>query len=56
MTSYKIIGPLPVAGHEPGETVTTDDLTGCDVDHLIEAGHIATSKTPTKAAPALSKE
>ena len=52
-TTYKIVGPLPVAGKQPGENVTTDDLDGCDVQHLIEAGHIApTGKSTTKAAPA----
>ena len=52
-TTYKIVGPLPVAGKQPGETVTTDDLTGCDVEHLIGAGHLApTSKSTTKAAQA----
>jgi|GEM_PF-1734371 hypothetical protein len=56
MSTYKIVGPLRVAGHEPGEVVTTDDLDGCDVNHLLEAGHLAPSKTPTKAAPAREKE
>lgn len=52
-TTYKIVGPLSVAGKQPGENVTTDDLDGCDVRHLIEAGHIApTGKSTTKAAPA----
>jgi hypothetical protein len=47
-----------VAGKQPGETVTTDDLDGCDVNHLVEAGHIAPiSKSTTKAAQAAdSKE
>ena len=58
MSNYKIVGPLPVAGKQPGETVTTDDLDGCDVEHLIGAGHLApTSKSTTKAAQAAdSKE
>jgi len=55
VSTYKIVGPLPVAGKQPGESVTTDDLDGCDVQHLIEAGHIApTSKSTTKAAQAES--
>lgn len=55
MSTYKIVGPLPVAGKQPGENVTTNDLDGCDVQHLIEAGHIApTSKSTTKAAQAES--
>ena len=33
--------------------ITTDDLDGCDVEHLIGAGHLApTSKSTTKAAQA----
>lgn len=48
MSSYKIVGPHPVCGHEPGDVVKSDDLTGANVDHLIEAGHIApvTTKAP----------
>lgn len=53
MSTYKIVGPLPVAGKQPGEVVTTDDLTGCDVEHLVGAGHLApVSKSTTKAAQA----
>lgn len=57
MSTYKIVGQLPVVGKQPGETVTLDDLDGCDVNHLIEAGHLApTSKSTTKAAQAEPKE
>lgn len=58
MSTYKIVGPLPVAGKQPGENVTTDELEGCDVEHLIGAGHLApTGKSTTKAAQAAdSKE
>jgi hypothetical protein len=55
VSTYKIVGPLPVAGKQPGEDVTTDDLEGCDVVHLVEAGHIApTGKSTNKAAQATS--
>lgn len=56
MSTWKIVGPLRVAGHEPGETVTIDDLDGCDVNHLVEAGHLVPTKSTTKAAPATEKE
>lgn len=56
-TTYKIVGPLPVAGKQPGEDVTSDDLAGCDVEHLVGAGHLAPVSKSTKAAPAAdSKE
>lgn len=51
MALYKIVGSLPVCDHEPGSTVGDDDLTGADVTHLIEAGHLEPTKA-TKAAPA----
>lgn len=51
MALYKIVGPLPVCGHEPGSTVGDDDLTGADVTHLIEAGHLEPTKA-VKADPA----
>ena len=44
MATYKIVGPLNIAGHEPGEVISDDDLIGASVDHLIEAGHIAETK------------
>ena len=47
MNTYKIVGPLPVAGHEPGDIVSDDDLVGCDVEHLIGAGHLINTKSKT---------
>ena len=47
MNTYKIIGPLPVAGHLSGDVVSDDDLEGCDIKHLIGAGHIASIKSKT---------
>lgn len=46
MATYKIVGPFPVAGRNPGETVTDDDLSayGGVAELLIEAGHITTTK------------
>lgn len=47
MNTYKIVGPLPVAGHQPGEIVSDDELEGCDIEHLIGAGHLANTKSKT---------
>lgn len=47
MNTYKIIGSLPVAGHLPGDVVSDDDLEGCDIEHLISAGHLASTKSKT---------
>lgn len=47
MNTYKIVGPLNVVGHEPGEIVNDDDLKGCDIEHLIGAGHLASTKSKT---------
>lgn len=47
MNTYKIVGPLCVAGHEPGDVVSDDDLEGCDIEHLIGAGHLASTKSKT---------
>lgn len=55
MNTYKIIGSLPVAGHLPDDVVSDDDLEGCDIEHLIGAGHLASTKSKTnpvdKATP-----
>jgi hypothetical protein len=49
MTTYKIVGGHRVADHEPGDILTTEDLAGLNVDHLIEAGHIEATTKATKA-------
>ncbi len=57
MNTYKIVGPLNVVGHEPGDIITDDDLVGCDVQHLIDAGHLASTKSKTvKVDPATSNQ
>ena len=57
MNTYKIVGPLNVVGHEPGEIVSDDDLKGCDIEHLIGAGHLASTKSKTtKVDPATSTQ
>jgi len=47
VNTYKIVGPLNVVGHEPGQIVSDDDLKGCDIQHLIGAGHLASTKSKT---------
>ena len=44
MTTYKIVGGHRVADREPGDILTTEDLAGLDVEHLIGAGHIQATK------------
>jgi hypothetical protein len=57
VNTYKIVGPLNVVGHEPGEIVSDDDLEGCDIEHLIGAGHLASTKSKTtKVDPATSTQ
>jgi hypothetical protein len=57
VNTYKIVGPLNVVGHEPGEIVSDDDLKGCDIEHLIGAGHLASTKSKTtKVDPATSTQ
>jgi hypothetical protein len=47
---YKITGPHAICGHQPGATVTADDLTDSNIDHLIAAGHLQPAKAG-KPAP-----
>lgn len=49
MASYKVISDL-VDGKNPGDTITDDELVGCNVDALIAAGHISGEPSkPNKA-------
>ena len=47
MSSYKISGPRQVAGKKPGETISIDDLAGCNIDALVTAGHLTPATTKT---------
>ena len=50
MTRYKIIGQRNIAGHHPGEFVTSDELAGANVDALIVSGHLVeAAPTPPKS-------
>ena len=55
MDKFKISGPRPLAGKKPGETVTIDDLAGCNIDALLQGGHL-TPATATKAPKAINPE
>jgi len=49
MGSYKVLSDL-VSGKKAGETITDEELVGCNVDALIEGGHLAVESTSkTKA-------
>lgn len=48
MGSYKVASDL-VAGKKPGDTITDQELEGCNIDALIEAGHIVGETKSSKA-------
>ena len=52
---YKIIGTSKVANHEPGETITDDDLAGANIEALVASGHLR-PKTKPKALKAEEKD
>ena len=56
MTHYQIVGHRTVAGHQPGETVTLDELDGNDVTALLLAGHLAPIKAGKSATSAKADE
>ena len=47
MDKFKISGPRLVAGKKPGETVSIDELAGCNIDALVTAGHLTPATTKT---------
>jgi hypothetical protein len=51
---YKIIGSRSVAGFLPGSFLSLNDLAGCNLQMLLEAGHIAA--VPSRAVKATSAE
>jgi hypothetical protein len=44
--TYKVLSGRLV-GHEPGDTVTEDELVGANVAALVAAGHLAAVDAPT---------
>lgn len=55
MPSYKITGPRPIAGNQPGTILTAEDLAGCNLDALLQGGHL-TPATPTKTTKTTTPE
>jgi hypothetical protein len=51
---YRVVGSRTVAGFAPGSTLGVDDLAGCNVQMLLDAGHLAA--VSTKAVKATSAE
>ena len=49
MASYKVVSDL-VDGKKAGDTITDEELLGCNVEALIEAGHIAGETQPKPKA------
>lgn len=48
MSKFKIVGRRPVAGKQPGEVLSEDDLEGVDVDALVRGGHVVEVKKATR--------
>jgi hypothetical protein len=45
MASYKIVSDR-IAGKKAGDTITDEELDGCDIPALVEAGHITGETQP----------
>ena len=48
MASYKVASDS-VAGKQPGDVITEQELEGCNIEALVEAGHIVGESKPNKA-------
>jgi hypothetical protein len=44
MASYKVLSDL-VDGKTAGDQISDDELQGCDIAALVEAGHLAETTT-----------
>ena len=51
---YKIVGSRSIAGFPTGSTLSLDDLAGCNLQMLLDAGHLAA--VSTRAVKATSAE
>jgi hypothetical protein len=49
---YKIVGSRSVAGFLPGSFLSLEDLAGCNLQMLLEAGHL--EAVPPRAVKATS--
>lgn len=48
MASYKIASDM-IAGKQPGDTISEQELEGCNIDALVEAGHLVGETKSSKA-------
>jgi hypothetical protein len=48
MANYKVASDN-VAGKKPGDVITEQELEGCNIDALVEAGHIVGETKSSKA-------
>ena len=48
MPNYKVISEI-VDGKKPGDAITEQELEGCNIPALLEAGHIVGETQPNKA-------
>ena len=48
MANYKVASDS-VAGKQPGDVITEQELEGCNIEALVEAGHIVGESKPSKA-------
>ena len=44
MANYKVLSDL-IDGKNTGETISDDELQGCNIDALLQAGHLAETTT-----------
>jgi hypothetical protein len=44
MASYKVTSDL-IDGKNAGDTISDDELQGCNIDALLAAGHLAETTT-----------
>jgi hypothetical protein len=51
---YRVVGSRSIAGFPPGSTLGVDDLEGCNLQMLLDAGHLAA--VSTRAVKATSAE
>jgi hypothetical protein len=48
MATYKVLADN-IAGKQPGDTITDDELVGANIEALIESGHLAKTTNNKKA-------
>lgn len=48
MATYKVLADN-IAGKNPGDSITDDELQGANIEALLESGHIAKTTNNKKA-------